>query len=161
MGVSEGDRAPDFTIERDGGREISLSDLKGRKVIVYFYPKDNTPGCTTQACDFRDAMPDFSGVSAEIIGISRDSVKSHDRFRERHDLPFALGADVDGAVCDAFGTWVEKKMYGRVSMGIERSTFLIDEDGVVRKVWRKVRAKGHVEQVLAAVRELDAEQRSG
>ena len=161
MGVSEGDRAPDFTVARDGGGELSLSDLEGRKVILYFYPRDNTPGCTTEACEFRDAMPDFSGASAEIVGISRDSVKSHDGFRQRHGLDFALGADVDGAVCDAFGTWVEKKMYGRVSMGIERSTFLIDEEGVIRRVWRKVRVKGHVEQVLAAVRELDAERQPG
>ncbi len=161
MGVSEGERAPDFTVVRDGGGEVSLSDLKGRKVILYFYPRDNTPGCTTEARDFRDALPDFTGLSAEIIGISRDSVKSHDGFRQRHDLNFALGADVDGAVCEAYGTWVQKKLYGRVSMGIERSTFLIDTQGVIRRVWRKVRVKGHVEQVLAAVRDLDAERQPG
>lgn len=149
-----GEEAPDFTVARDGGGQVTLSGLRGRKVVLYFYPKDDTPGCTTEACDFRDAMPDFSGISAEIVGISRDSVAKHERFRAKHGLPFALGADVEGDVCEAYGTWVEKSMYGRTYMGIERSTFLIDENGIIRHIWRKVRPRGHVSQVLETARAL-------
>jgi peroxiredoxin Q/BCP len=148
MSVEVGDKAPDFTLPTDGGGEVSLKTLKGRKVVLYFYPKDDTPGCTTEACGFRNLMPDFSKAGAEIVGISRDSVKRHDNFKSKYDLPFTLASDEDGTVCEAYGVWVEKVNYGRKYMGIERSTFLIDENGRIAGVWRKVRVKGHVEAVL-------------
>ena len=154
MTLAVGDKAPDFKMPSDGGGEISLASLNGKAVILYFYPKDDTPGCTKEACGFRDALPDFAGANAEIIGVSKDSVAKHDKFKSKYDLPFALGADVDGAVCEAYGTWIEKSMYGRKYMGIERATFLIDGDGVLRGVWRKVKVKGHVEEVLAAAQGL-------
>jgi peroxiredoxin Q/BCP len=149
-----GDKAPDFTLPGDGGKDVKLSALKGRKVVVYFYPKDDTPGCTKEACGFNDALPDFGRVAAEIVGISRDPIASHDKFVRKYGLRFRLGADLDGKVCEAYGTWVEKSMYGRTYMGIERATFLIDEKGVVRGVWRKVKVPGHVEEVLAAAKAL-------
>src|SRR5689334_24043655 len=136
MALDIGDKAPDFTLPTDGGGTVSLKELKGKNVVLYFYPKDNTPGCTTEACTFSEAMPDFSKVKAEIIGVSKDSVKSHDGFKKKFGLKFHLGADVDGKVCEAYGTWVEKSMYGRKYMGIERSTFLIDGKGVIRGIWR-------------------------
>ena len=148
MSVELGDKAPDFTLPTDGGGEVSLKKLKGRKIVLYFYPKDDTPGCTTEACGFRDLMPDFSKAGAEIVGISRDSVKRHDNFKAKYDLPFTLASDEDGTVCEAYGVWVEKVNYGRKYMGIERSTFLIDENGRIAGIWRKVRVKGHVEAVL-------------
>lgn len=152
MTVETGDKAPDFTMPADGGRTVSLKNLKGKKVILYFYPKDDTPGCTKEACGFRDSLPDFSKVNAEVIGVSRDTVARHDKFKAKHELPFTLASDEDGKVCEAYGTWVEKNMYGRRTMGIERSTFLIDERGVVRQVWRKVKVDGHVDEVLNAVK---------
>ena len=154
MSVDVGQPAPDFSVPADGGGTISLSALKGRPVVLYFYPKDDTPGCTKEACGFRDAMPDFSKVDAEIVGVSKDSVKRHDNFKAKYDLNFGLASDEDGAVCEAYGVWVLKKNYGREYMGIERSTFLIDKEGVVRNVWRKVRVKDHVEAVLEAARAL-------
>lgn len=154
MSVKEGDKAPAFSMPTDGGGKIALKDLKGRPVVVYFYPKDSTPGCTTEACDFRDLTPDFSKVDAEIIGVSKDSVKQHDNFKAKHALPFLLASDEDSDVCERYGVWVEKNMYGRKFMGIERATFLIDARGVVRKIWRKVKVKGHAEEVLEAVKEL-------
>jgi peroxiredoxin Q/BCP len=123
-------------------------------VVVYFYPKDDTPGCTSEACGFRDNLPAFRKVDAEIIGISKDSVARHDKFKAKYELPFTLAADEDGKVCEAFGVWVEKSNYGKKYMGIERSTFLIDGKGAVRSVWRKVKVDGHVEEVLAAARDL-------
>jgi peroxiredoxin Q/BCP len=155
MSVNVGDKAPSFTLPADGGGKVSLKDLKGKTVVLYFYPKDDTSGCTAEACAFRDALPDFSKVKAEIIGISRDPVKSHDKFKAKYDLPFPLASDEDGKVCEAYGTWVEKSMYGRKYMGIERSTFLIDGKGVVRNVWRKVKVPGHAEEVLKAAQALD------
>ena len=154
MSVSEGDKAPAFAMATDGGGTVSLKDLKGQNVVLYFYPKDNTPGCTKEACAFRDLMPDFSGVEAAIIGVSKDSVKKHDNFKAKYELPFTLASDEDGAVCEAYGTWVEKSMYGKKFMGIERATFLIDGAGVVRKVWRKVKVAGHAEDVLESVKAL-------
>ncbi len=154
MTVQDGDRAPDFTLPADGGGTISLSALRGRPVVLYFYPKDDTSGCTAEACAFRDAGPDFSKLDARVIGVSRDSAAKHDRFKAKHGLNFPLAADEDGAVCAAYGVWVEKSMYGRKYFGIERATFLIDADGVVRRVWRKVKVKGHVDEVLAALRAL-------
>ena len=148
MTTKPGDAAPDFTLPSDGGGEISLSGLRGRKVILYFYPKDLTPGCTQESCDFRDALPDFNGIDAIIIGLSRDSAARHDKFKAKYDLNFPLAADEGGAVCEAYGVWVEKSMYGRKFMGIERSTFLVDDAGVVRQVWRKVKVKGHAQEVL-------------
>ena len=133
-------------------RTVSLSKLKGRSVILYFYPKDDTSGCTAEACGFRDSFPRFVKTDAAVIGVSRDSVASHDRFKRKHGLPFALASDEDGKVCEAYGTWVEKNMYGRKYMGIERATFLIDGKGVIRNVWRKVKVPGHVEEVLGAAK---------
>lgn len=154
MTVNPGDTAPDFTMPTDGGGTVTLSGLSGRKVVLYFYPKDDTPGCTKEASGFRDTMPDFSALEAEIIGISKDTVASHDRFKAKHGLNFRLACDADGKVCEGYGVWVEKSMYGRKYMGIERATFLIDGAGVVRRVWRKVTVPGHVEEVLEATRAL-------
>jgi peroxiredoxin Q/BCP len=149
-----GKPAPAFEMKTDGGGDISLAALKGRKVVLYFYPKDDTPGCTKEACGFRDALPDFSAVDAEIVGVSRDTVAKHDKFKAKYALPFTLASDEDGSVCEAYGTWVEKSMYGRKYMGIDRATFLIDEQGILRAEWRKVKVKGHVEAVLEAVKAL-------
>jgi peroxiredoxin Q/BCP len=154
MSLEIGRPAPDFTLPGDGGEEVRLSAFRGRPVVVYFYPKDHTSGCTREACDFRDARPDFSALEAEIIGISRDSVKSHDSFKAKQNLDFRLAADVEGKVCEAYGAWVEKSMYGRKYMGIERSTFLIDAQGVLRAVWRKVKVPGHVAEVLQQLKKL-------
>lgn len=154
MSVNEGDKAPDFSLPTDGGGSVSLKDLKGKAVVLYFYPKDSTPGCTKEACGFRDLMPDFSKVDAEIIGVSKDSVKRHDNFKAKYELPFRLASDEDGDVCERYGVWVEKSMYGKKFMGIERATFLIDAKGKVRKVWRKVKVSGHVEEVLEAAKAL-------
>ena len=154
MAIETGKKAPDFKLPGDGGTTISLKELRGKPVILYFYPKDDTSGCTTEACGFRDALPNFSKVKAQVIGISRDSVKSHDKFKEKYKLPFRLASDEEGKVCEAYGTWVQKSMYGRKYMGIERSTFLIDAEGVMRNMWRKVKVPGHVEEVLAAAKEL-------
>jgi peroxiredoxin Q/BCP len=152
MSLKPGDKAPDFALPTDGGGKLSLSKLKGKKVILYFYPKDDTSGCTAEACGFRDNLPKFGKTDAVVIGVSRDSVASHDKFKNKHELPFTLASDEDGKVCEAYGTWVEKSMYGRKYMGIERATFLIDDKGVIRNVWRKVKVGGHVEEVLAAAK---------
>ena len=144
MSVEPGQEAPDFTLPTDGNGSVSLSELAGKKVVLYFYPKDDTSGCTAEACGFRDAFPDYSGSGAVVIGISKDSVASHDKFKQKHNLPFILASDQTGEVCEKYGAWVEKSMYGRKYMGIDRSTFLIDATGTVRGVWRKVRVPGHV-----------------
>ena len=154
MNLNVGDKAPSFMLPTDGGGTVSLKDLKGQTVVLYFYPKDDTSGCTTEACAFRDALPDFSKVKAAVIGVSKDPVTKHDKFKEKYELNFPLGSDEEGKVCDAYGTWVEKSMYGRKYMGIERSTFLIDGKGVIRAVWRKVKVPGHIEEVLKAVQDL-------
>jgi peroxiredoxin Q/BCP len=154
MTVEVGDKAPDFTLPADGGGTVSLKALKGKPVVLYFYPKDDTSGCTAEACAFRDARPDFSKVKAEIVGVSRDSVASPDAFKQKFDLPFPLASDQDGKVCRAYGVWVEKSMYGRKYMSIERATFLIDANGVVRKMWRKVKVPGHAAEVLKAAASL-------
>jgi peroxiredoxin Q/BCP len=155
MSLDVGDKAPDFTLAADGGGKVSLKALKGKKVVLYFYPKDDTPGCTAEACAFRDQLPDFSKVKAAVVGISRDSVASHDKFKKKFKLPFPLASDEDGKVSEAYGTWVEKSMYGRKYMGIERSTFLIDEKGVIRNIWRKVKVDGHADDVLNAASGLE------
>jgi len=152
MTVEIGKKAPAFSLPTDGGGKVSLKDLKGKKVVLYFYPKDDTPGCTAEACAFRDSLPDFSKVKATVIGVSKDSVASHEKFKKKYKLPFPLAADTDGKVCEAYGVWVEKSMYGRKYMGIERATFLIDEKGIVRNVWRKVKVGGHADEVLEAMK---------
>jgi peroxiredoxin Q/BCP len=154
MSLELGDKAPDFTLPTDGGGSLTLSQLKGKKVVLYFYPKDDTSGCTAEACGFRDAFPDYRGAEAVVIGISKDSVAAHDKFKKKYELPFVLASDAGSDVCEKYGVWVEKSMYGRKYMGIERCTFLLDEQGVVRGVWHKVKVPGHVAQVLSAARAL-------
>ena len=151
MTLSAGAKAPDFTLPTDGGGSVTLSALKGENVVLYFYPKDDTTGCTAEACGFRDAEANFKGVKAKVIGVSKDSAASHDKFKKKYGLTFTLASDVDGKVCEAYGTWVEKSLYGRKYMGIERSTFLIGADGVIKRVWHKVKVNGHVAEVLAAL----------
>lgn len=151
MTVNVGDQAPDFSMPTDGGGAVSLSGLKGKKVVLYFYPKDDTPGCTREACAFRDALPDFSRVDAVVIGVSRDPVAKHDKFKAKYELNFPIASDADGKTSEAYGTWVEKSMYGKKYMGMERATFVIDGQGIVRNVWRKVKVDGHADAVLKAV----------
>ena len=152
--LEAGDKAPAFTGNTDGGGKLALKDLKGSKVVLYFYPKDMTPGCTTEAQDFRDAMADFTALGAVVVGVSKDSVKRHDNFKAKHDLPFTLISDEDGKICEAYGVWQMKKNYGREYMGIVRSTFLIDEKGKIAEVWSNLRVKGHVDKVLDAAKAL-------
>ncbi|WP_020592748.1 thioredoxin-dependent thiol peroxidase [Kiloniella laminariae] len=154
MSLETGDKAPDFTAPLNGGDELSLSSLRGQIVVLYFYPKDSTPGCTTQACDFRDALPDFSKLDARVIGVSKDSVKRHDNFIAKNELNFPLVSDESGAICEAYGVWTLKKLYGKEYMGIERATFLIDAEGVIRRIWHKVKVSGHVKEVREAVASL-------
>ena len=154
MTVEEGDKAPGFEAPRDGGGTLSLAQLRGKTVIVYFYPKDDTPGCTAQACGFRDRLADFAKIDAAVVGVSRDPVAAHDKFKAKFELPFALVSDAAGAITEGYGTWVEKCMYGRKYMGVERATFLIDGTGTVRRIWRKVKVPGHVDAVLAAAQAL-------
>ena len=154
MSINEGDKAPAFKLPTDGGGELSLKDLKGKTVVLYFYPKDMTPGCTTEAQDFRDRAKNFDKAGAVIVGASKDSVKRHDNFVAKHDLNFKLVSDENGTLCEDYGVWQKKKLYGREFMGIVRSTFIIDGKGVVRKVWPKVKVKGHADEVLEAVKAL-------
>jgi len=152
--LNPGDAAPDMELEVWPDGRMRLSDLRGRWIALYFYPKDNTPGCTNEARDFRDSAADFEALDAVILGASRDSIASHQRFAEKHELPFRLISDPDETLCQAFDVIQMKNMYGRQVRGIERATFLIDPDGVVRHVWRKVRVKGHVAEVLDTLRAL-------
>ena len=147
-----GQTAPDFTLPRDGGGEVSLSALRGKQVILYFYPKDDTPGCTKEAIAFTEQAAEFEAAGAVVIGVSKDSVAKHDKFVAKHDLGVILVSDENGTTCEDYGVWVEKNMYGKTYMGIERSTFLIDAEGVIRQVWSKVKVPGHAEAVLEAVR---------
>jgi len=146
--VEKGDQAPDFALPADDGSTVRLKDLRGKKVILYFYPKDNTSGCTTQACDLRDALPRIDEKGAVVLGVSPDPLSSHEKFRDKFDLNFPLLSDEDHQVAEAYGVWKEKSMYGRKYWGIERSTFVIDEEGVVQEAWRKVKAKEHAGMVL-------------
>lgn len=146
--VSEGEKAPDFTLQADDGKELSLSDYRGKKVVLYFYPKDGTPGCTREAVEFRDLIKEFEKQNIVILGVSKDSVKSHQKFKQKHALPFTLLSDPEGEVLDLYGVWKKKSLYGRTFMGMERTTFIIDEDGIVEKVYRKVEAKGHAQVCL-------------
>lgn len=153
MTLDIGDKLPAFKAETAEG-PISNKDLKGSNVVIYFYPKDDTPGCTTEACEFRDNLPKFKKMNAKVYGVSKDSIKSHEKFAGKYELPFTLISDESGEMCAAFGTWVEKSMYGKKYMGIERATFLADDKGVIREIWRSVKAKGHAEEVLAAVKKI-------
>ena len=154
--LQPGDKAPDFTLPSDEGGDIGLGGLKGRIVVVYFYPKDDTTGCTSEAKGFTEAQADFDAIGAVVVGVSKDSVKSHGKFRLKYGLSVRLGSDVEGEMIQRYGVWVEKSMYGRKYMGIERATFLIDQAGVIQKVWRKVSVPGHVQDVLKAARAVAA-----
>lgn len=149
-----GETAPDFTLPRDGGGELTLSQLRPGKVVLYFYPHDDTPGCTLEAQGFTAQADAFAEAGATVVGVSKDSVAKHDKFIAKHDLTIALVSDADSDVCERYGVWVEKKMYGKTSMGIERATFLIDGAGRIAHVWRKVKVDGHVDEVLEATRAL-------
>ncbi len=154
--VEEGDKAPDFKLAADDGGTVSLSGQKGKSVVVYFYPKDDTSGCTSEAKAFTALIDQFSKAGAIVIGISPDSVQSHEKFKRKYDLAVTLAADVDKTAAEAYGVWVEKSMYGRKYMGVERATFLIDGKGRIARAWRKVKVHGHAEEVLSAVRALGA-----
>ncbi len=154
--LTPGSAAPDFDLPASNGdaSSISLASLKGKKIVLYFYPKDDTPGCTIEAKDFRDHIAEFKKAGAVVLGVSKDSIKSHEKFTEKFCLPFPLLSDESGEVCERYGTWVEKSMYGKTYMGISRDTFLIDEKGILRQIWRKVKVDGHVKEVLEAVKKV-------
>jgi len=147
-----GQKAPDFTVLDDSGRKVKLSDFKGKKVVLYFYPKDDTPGCTKEACSFRDGIDAITKTGAIVLGVSPDSVDSHKKFKSKFDLNFPLLADPDKKVVEAYGTWKEKSMYGRKYMGVERTTFIIDEDGKISHIFPQVKVDGHYDEVLKALR---------
>lgn len=152
--ITSGASAPDFTLPTDGGGDVALKDLLGKPVVLYFYPKADTSGCTKQAIGFTEHKDAFDKAGAVILGVSKDPVKKLDKFKEKHDLAVTLVSDEGGDLCERYGVWVEKSMYGKKYMGIERATFLIGPDGAVKEVWRKVKVPGHVEKVLAAVEAL-------
>jgi peroxiredoxin Q/BCP len=152
--ISVGQTAPDFTLPRDGGATVTLSALRPGKVVLYFYPKDDTPGCTLEAQDFNARLAEFTAAGATVIGVSKDSAKSHDKFCKKHGLSIILASDEAGSTCEDYGVWVQKSMYGKTYMGIERTTVLIDGTGTVARVWPKVSVKGHADEVLAAVKAL-------
>lgn len=152
--VNEGDIAPDVALTGADGTTVQVGDFKGQKLVLYFYPKDDTSGCTREAQDFSALAEEFEKAGTFVIGVSKDDPKSHAKFTDKYDLKVRLLSDEDGAACEAFGTWVEKSMYGRKYMGIERATFLINRDGVIDRAWRKVKVPGHAEEVLEAAREL-------
>jgi len=152
--IEPGKKAPAFTLTADDGKKIKLSDLKGKPVVLYFYPKDDTPGCTREACAFRDRSKELKKLGAVVLGVSADDVASHEKFRDKYELNFPLLADTDHKVAEKYGAWREKNMYGKKSMGIQRSTYLIDAEGKVAQVWKRVQVDGHDEKVLAAIQEL-------
>jgi peroxiredoxin Q/BCP len=152
--LNVGDPVPDVTLTGMDGEPLSLSAFKGNKLVLYFYPKDDTSGCTREAQDFTGLAPEFEKAGTWILGVSRDDPKKHQKFTEKYELKVGLASDMDGSVCEAFGTWGEKSLYGRKYMGIERATFLIDRDGTIARVWRKVKVPGHADEVLAAARDL-------
>jgi len=154
MTLDAGQTAPDFDLPTDGDGRVRLADFKGRPLVLYFYPKDDTPGCTKEAQGFAQAYPEFQAAGIRVLGISKDSTASHDRFKAKYDLPFPLASDEAGRVVEAYGTWVEKSRYGKSYMGIDRSTFLIDGQGTLRRIWRQVSVPGHVAEVLDAARAL-------
>lgn len=149
--IKIGHKAPDFELPAEDGHSVHLSALTGQKIVLYFYPKDNTPGCTAQACDLRDHIEDFNALNVKIIGISKDSVASHAKFKAKHNLNFTLASDEHSTVCERYGVWKEKSMYGKTFMGIERSTVLIDENGDIKAIWRKVSPKDHVKLISDAL----------
>lgn len=149
-----GAKAPAFALERDGGGKVALKDFAGKPLVLYFYPKDDTSGCTKEAQDFTASLAAFKKAGAAVLGVSKDTVKAHDKFVAKYELKIPLASDPEGTVIEAYGSWVEKSLYGRKYMGIDRSTFLIDAKGKIAQVWRKVRVPGHVEEVLAAVKAL-------
>lgn len=146
-----GDKAPDFSLPANNGQTFSLSDYKGQKVVLYFYPKDDTPGCTTQACDFNDTLSDLGTLNTVVLGVSKDPLAKHKKFAEKYGLQFPLLSDENSDICETYGVWVEKNMYGKKFMGIERSTFLIDEEGKIEKIWRKVKVKNHIQEMLETI----------
>ncbi len=150
--LTTGDKAPDFTLPRDGGADVSLTGLFPKKVVLYFYPKDDTPGCTTEALDFTRLADEFASAGTVVIGISKDSVTAHDKFCRKHGLGVILASDETGDTCERYGVWVEKKMYGKTFMGIERTTVLIDGGGMIARIWPKVKVNGHADEVLDAAR---------
>ena len=152
--LNEGDPVPDVKMESAEGKAISPTDFSGQKLVIYFYPKDDTSGCTREAQDFTALAKEFEKAGTWILGVSKDGARSHAKFTEKYDLKVPLATDPDGLVCEAFGTWIEKSMYGRKYKGIERATFLVDRDGIVKHVWRKVKVPGHAEEVLEAARAL-------
>ena len=152
--IEPGQKAPAFTLTADDGTKVRLADLKGRPVVLYFYPKDDTPGCTREACSFRDSQADLKKLGAVVLGVSPDEVESHVKFRDKFNLNFPLLADVGHKVAEKYGAWREKNMYGKTSMGIQRSTYLIDADGKVAKLWKRVQVDGHEQQVLEALKAL-------
>ena len=155
MSLKAGQKAPDFTLPESEWKKVSLSDFKGEKnVVLYFYPKDDTPGCTKEACDFRDNAGKLAKADTVVLGISKDSLRSHSKFKEKYELPFTLLADTDGEVIEANGCWVEKSMFAKKYMGIQRATFLIDKEGVIREIWPNVKVSGHVDEVLATLQNL-------
>ncbi len=151
MTLKIGDKAPNFNLPSDQGSPVALSSMTGKKVVLYFYPKDDTSGCTAQACDFRDSITQLRSLNAAVLGISKDSVQSHKKFKEKYGLNFPLLSDESSGVCEQYGVWVQKSMYGRNYMGIERTTFLIDEKGIIRNIWRKVSVPGHAAEINAAI----------
>ena len=153
MSVQVGKPAPDFTLPATGGEEVSLSDFLGKTVVLYFYPKDDTPGCTREACDLRDSWDQITDAGAVVLGVSGDSVPSHDKFRKKYSLPFTLLSDPQHKVSEAYGAWTQKTLYGRSSLGIERSTFVIGPDGKTKAIFRKVKVDGHIDEVLKAIAE--------
>jgi peroxiredoxin Q/BCP len=154
MSVQEGDQAPDFSLPASGGRTASLAELRGKPFVLYFYPKADTPGCTKEACAFQEALPQLGKIGLTVIGVSRDKIAPIEKFAEKYGLKFPLASDEGGEVAEAYGTWVEKSNYGRKYMGLERTTLLIDKDGRIAKIWRKVKVEGHAEQVMQAARSL-------
>jgi peroxiredoxin Q/BCP len=158
--IEPGEKAPNFTLTADDGAKVRLSDLRGRPIVLYFYPKDDTPGCTKEACDFRDAQPDLAKRGVHVLGVSTDDVPSHVRFRDKFELNFRLLADVDHKVAEQYGAWREKNLYGKKSIGIQRSTYLIDAQGTVARVWKRVHVQGHTGQVLSALDDLESERRN-
>ena len=149
--IEEGQQAPDFTLPRDGGGDVTLSALKPKSVVLYFYPKDDTSGCTKEAMAFTENAASFEAAGALVLGVSKDTIAKHDKFRDKYELSVTLLSDAEGDVCERYGVWVEKNMYGKKYMGIERATFLIDGDGKIARIWRKVKVPGHAEAVLEAV----------
>ncbi len=154
MSIVEGSKAPEFSLPDDQNNTLSMADFAGKKLVLYFYPKDDTPGCTTESCDFRDNLQNLNKLNVAVLGVSKDSVASHKKFKAKYDLNFPLLSDEKEELCNAYDVMKEKSMYGKKYFGIERSTFLIDETGVVRKVWRGVSVTGHMDEVMAALKEL-------